>query len=143
MVKNLRIYSKQNIKKRTVHKLIILLKKELNFIINNLEISFVNSADIIQVNREYLKHENSTDIITFDYAKLNSSLEGEIIISFDDALYNSKRFRTSINAELLRLIIHGVLHLLGYKDKKSNERRAMKLKEDLLTHKYKFLAKEM
>ena len=143
MVKNLRIYSKQDIKKRTVHKLIILLKKELNFTINNLEISFVNSADIIQVNREYLKHKNSTDIITFDYAKLNSSLEGEIIISFDDALYNSKRFRTSINAELLRLIIHGVLHLLGYKDKKSNERRAMKLKEDLLTHKYKFLAKEM
>ena len=143
MVKNLRIYSKQNIKKRTVHKLIILLKKELNFTINNLEISFVNSADIIQVNREYLKHKNSTDIITFDYAKLNSSLEGEIIISYDDALYNSKRFRTSINAELLRLIIHGVLHLLGYKDKKSNERRAMKLKEDLLTHKYKFLAKEM
>jgi len=143
VVKNLRIYSKQNIKKRTVHKLIILLKKELNFTINNLEISFVNSADIIQVNREYLKHKNSTDIITFDYAKLNSSLEGEIIISYDDALYNSKRFRTSINAELLRLIIHGVLHLLGYKDKKSNERRAMKLKEDLLTHKYKFLAKEM
>ena len=143
MVKNLRIYSKQNIKKRTVHKLIILLKKELNFTINNLEISFVNSADIIQVNREYLKHKNSTDIITFDYAKLNSSLEGEIIISYDDALYNSKRFRTSINAELLRLIIHGVLHLLGYKDKKSNERRAMKLKEDLLTHKYKFLAKEI
>jgi len=139
----LRIYSKQDIKKRTVHKLIILLKKELNFTINNLEISFVNSADIIQVNREYLKHKNSTDIITFDYAKLNSSLEGEIIISYDDALYNSKRFRTSINAELLRLIIHGVLHLLGYKDKKSNERRAMKLKEDLLTHKYKFLAKEM
>jgi len=139
----LRIYSKQDIKKRTVHKLIILLKKELNFTINNLEISFVNSADIIQVNREYLKHKNSTDIITFDYAKLNSSLEGEIIISYDDALYNSKHFRTSINAELLRLIIHGVLHLLGYKDKKSNERRAMKLKEDLLTHKYKFLAKEM
>ena len=143
MVKNLRIYSKQNIKKRTVHKLIILLKKELNFTINNLEISFVNSADIIQVNREYLKHKNSTDIITFDYAKLNSSLEGEIIISFDDALYNSKRFRTSINAELLRLIIHGVLHLLGYKDKKRNDKRVIKLKENLLTHKYKFLAKEI
>lgn len=143
MVKNLRIYSKQNIKKRTVHKLIILLKKELNFTINNLEISFVNSADIIQVNREYLKHKNSTDIITFDYAKLNSSLEGEIIISYDDALYNSKRFRTSINAELLRLIIHGVLHLLGYKDKKRNDKRVIKLKENLLTHKYKFLAKEI
>jgi len=95
------------------------------------------------VNREYLKHENSTDIITFDYAKLNSSLEGEIIISFDDALYNSKRFRTSINAELLRLIIHGVLHLLGYKDKKRNDKRVIKLKENLLTHKYKFLAKEI
>ena len=139
----LRIYSKQDIKKRTVHKLIILLKNELNFNISNLEISFVNSADIIQVNRKYLNHKNSTDIITFNYSKLNSSLEGEILISVDDAFENSKRFKTQFNEELLRLVIHGILHLLGYKDKKKDEKRVMKLKENLLTHKYKFLAKEI
>lgn len=143
MVKNLRIYSKKVIKKLTIHKLISLLKKELNFTIGNLEISFVNSADIFQVNREYLNRMNSTDIITFDYSKLNSSLEGEILISVDDAFENSKRFKTQFNEELLRLVIHGILHLLGYKDKKKDEKRVMKLKENLLTHKYKFLAKEI
>ena len=95
------------------------------------------------LNNKYLNHKHSTDIITFDYSKLDSCLEGEILISTNDALDNSKRFKTLFNEELIRLVIHGVLHLLGYKDKKSNERRAMKLKEDLLTHKYKFLAKEM
>lgn len=143
MVKNLRIYSKQIIKKLTIHKLIALLKKELDFTISNLEISFVNSTDIIQVNRKYLNHKNSTDIITFVYSKLNSSLEGEILISVDDALENSRRFKTNFNEELLRLVIHGILHLLGYKDKKTNEKRIMKLKENLLTDKFKFLAKEI
>lgn len=143
MVKNLRIYSKQIIKKLTIHKLIALLKKELDFTVSNLEISFVNSTDIIQVNRKYLNHKNSTDIITFVYSKLNSSLEGEILISVDDALENSRRFKTNFNEELLRLVIHGILHLLGYKDKKTNEKRIMKLKENLLTDKFKFLAKEI
>jgi rRNA maturation RNase YbeY len=131
------------IKKITIHKLITLLKKELNFTISNLEISFVNSDDIIHVNRKYLNHKNSTDIITFDYSKLNSSLEGEILISVDDALENSKRFKTQFKEELLRLVIHGILHLLGYKDKKRDDKKVMKLKENLLTHKYKFLAKEI
>lgn len=143
MVKNLRIYSNKVIKKLTIHKLINLLKKELNFTIGNLEISFVNSADIVQVNKKYLKHKNTTDIITFDYSKLNSSLEGEILISLDDAFENSKRFKTQFNEELLRLVIHGILHLLGYRDKNKDEKKVMKLKENLLTHKYKFLAKEI
>jgi probable rRNA maturation factor len=142
VVKNLRIYNNQLIKKLTIHELIGLLKKELNFSINNLEISFVNSDEIIELNEKYLNHKHSTDIITFDYSKLDSCLEGEILISLDDALTNSKRFRTSYTLELLRLIIHGVLHLLGYKDEKKNDKRLMKMKENLLTRKYKYLAME-
>lgn len=143
MVKNLRIYSKQVIKKLSIHKLISVLKKELNFTINNLEISFVNSSDIIQLNKKYLNHKHSTDIITFDYSKSDSSLEGEILISLDDAFDNSKRFRIPFKEELIRLVIHGVLHLLGYSDKKKGERRVMKVKENLLTHKYKFLTEKL
>lgn len=130
------------IKKLTIHKLISLLKKELNFTINNLEISFLNSTDIIQLNKKYLNHKHSTDIITFEYSKLDSCLEGEILISLDDAFDNSKRFRTSFKEELIRLVIHGVLHLLGYKDKRKNEKRVMKMKENLLMHKFKFLSME-
>lgn len=142
MVKNLRIYNNTVIKKLTIHKLISLLKKELDFSINNLEISFVNSADIIRLNNKYLNHKHSTDIITFDYSKLDSCLEGEILISTNDALDNSKRFKTSFNEELIRLVIHGVLHLLGYKDKRKSDKRVMKMKENLLMHKYKFLLNE-
>lgn len=130
------------IKKLTIHKLISLLKKELNFTINNLEISFLNSTDIIQLNKKYLNHKHSTDIITFEYSKLDSCLEGEILISLDNAFDNSKRFRTSFKEELIRLVIHGVLHLLGYKDKRKNEKRVMKMKENLLMHKFKFLSME-
>lgn len=142
MIKNLRIYNNKVIKKLTIHKLISLLKKELNFTINNLEITFVNSTEIIQLNKKYLNHKHSTDIITFEYSKLDSCLEGEILISLDDAFDNSKSFRTSFKKELIRLVIHGVLHLLGYKDKRKNEKRVMKMKENLLMHKFKFLSME-
>ena len=128
------------IKKLTIHNLISLLKKELSFTIGNLEITFVNSADIIRLNKKYLKHKHSTDIITFDYSNSNSILDGEILISFDDALNNSKKFKTPITKELLRLVIHGVLHLLGYNDVIIKERRAMRAKENLLLNKYNFLA---
>jgi rRNA maturation RNase YbeY len=114
----------------------------VNFTINNLEISFVNSAEIIELNKKYLNHKHSTDIITFDYSKLDSCLEGEILISLDDAITNSKRFGTSSKEELLRLVTHGVLHLLGYKDEKKNDKKIMKMKENLLTWKYKYLAME-
>ena len=142
MVRNLRIYNNKVINKLTIHKLVDLLKKELNFTIKNLEISFVNSSEIVQLNNKYLHHNYSTDIITFDYSKLDSSLEGEILISLDDALENSKRFHTSFKRELIRLVIHGILHLLGYKDEKTNEKKVMKTKENSLLRKYKFLSEE-
>lgn len=142
MVKNLRIYNNQLLSKSTIHKLINLLKKDFDFTIISLELSFVNSAEIIQLNKKYLRHKNSTDIITFDYSKSISSLEGEILISLNDAHDNSKKFKTSFKDELIRLIIHGVLHLLGYKDAKVKERKVMKTKENLLLRKYKYVAEQ-
>ncbi len=139
MVKNLKIYGNSGINKLIIHKLIRLLKGELNFTITNLEISFVNSADIIQLNKKYLNHNRSTDIITFCYSKIKSSLEGEILISLDDAFQNSKVFKTTFKKELLRLITHGILHLLGYNDKKMNEKKVMKKKENQLVNKYRFI----
>jgi rRNA maturation RNase YbeY len=140
VVRNLRVYNNKVINKLTIHKLVNLLKKELNFTIKNLEISFVNSSEIVQLNNKYLHHNYSTDIITFDYSKLDSSLEGEILISIDDALYNSKKFRMSFKEELIRLVIHGILHLLGYKDEKISEKKVMKTKENSLLRKYKYLS---
>lgn len=139
MVKNLRIYGSAVISKLIIHKLINLLKREFNFTISNLEISFVNSNEIILINKKYLNHDGSTDIITFEYSPSNSSLEGEIIISKYDAFFNAKRLRTSLKEEILRLLIHGILHLLGYNDIKKDEKKMMKSKENELVSKYKFL----
>ncbi len=140
MVRNLRIYGNKVINKLTIHKLISLLQKELNFKIDSLDISFVNSSEIARLNTKYLNHNYSTDIITFDYSKSDSSIEGEILISVEDAFENAKKFKISLKEELLRLLIHGILHILGYNDKTINQRRLMKTKENILLRRYKILA---
>lgn len=132
MVKNLKVYTHNSISKNTIHRLLYFLKKELEFRVISLEISFVNSSQIIQLNKKHLDHNYSTDVITFNYSKSKLMLEGEILISSEDALKNAKRFRSSYKEEIYRLIIHGVLHLVGYNDEKTNERKLMKIKEDLL-----------
>lgn len=140
MVRNLRIYGNKVINKLTIHKLISLLQKELNFKIDSLDISFVNSSEIAQLNTKYLNHNYSTDIITFDYSKSDSSIDGEILISVEDASENARKFRISFKEELLRLLIHGILHILGYNDKTISQRRLMKTKENFLLSRYKILA---
>ena len=95
------------------------------------DISFVFCSDdyLLDVNRKYLKHDFFTDIITFDYVE-NSQINGDIFISVDRVKDNSVQFNTSFSNELHRIIIHGVLHLLGYKDKKKEDKKLMTDKED-------------
>ncbi len=95
------------------------------------EISFLFCRDeyILDVNREYLNHDYYTDIITFDYCEDNN-ISGDIVISVDTVLSNSKEFNTSFKEELYRVIIHGILHLLGFKDKTEEENTKMHSLED-------------
>ncbi len=138
MVKNLLIYSKnKSIKKSILHKLIFLLKNSLNFNIYSLNINFVSSKSIREINRKYLKHDFSTDIITFNYTGSHKLLNGEILISIDDAETNSEKYGVTFDEEILRLVIHGILHLLGYNDINSNEKLEMSRLEDKLLTKYK------
>ena len=139
MQKNLYISSivKKIIKSR-VHKLVGLLKKDLNFGIDSLFINFISSQDIQQINRDYLKHDITTDIITFNYSGSNFKLDGEIFISLDDAKKNAKKNNVSFNTELTRLVIHGILHLKGYDDIKPADKKKMKSIENNLTIKYNF-----
>lgn len=87
------------------------------------------------MNLEYLNHDTYTDIITFDYTEENI-VSGDIFISIDRVKENAIKFNTSINSmqafekELSRVIIHGVLHLMGYKDKSAQEKKQMRSKED-------------
>jgi len=140
VVKNLRIFSsykKHKINKLVIHKLVNYLTNDLDFIVESLPINFISSDQIITINKEYLNHNYSTDIITFNYSGSKKNLDGEIFISIDDAKINAKAYNNSLKEELLRLVIHGILHLLGYDDIKKSDFKKMKELENSLLNKYK------
>lgn len=90
---------------------------------------FCDDAKILEVNRQYLDHDYYTDIITFDYCE-DDKLSGDIFISLDTVKSNSVTYGTDYYDELTRVIIHGILHLCGYKDKSDDESKAMRALED-------------
>jgi rRNA maturation RNase YbeY len=97
--------------------------------IGNITIVFSNDSYILEINKQYLNHNYFTDIITFDYSH-NRMIEGDIFISLDTVLDNSKKYKVSFNNELLRVIIHGILHLLGFKDKEELDKTVMRENEN-------------
>ena len=121
-----------------MHKLVGLLRDDLDFSIESLYINFIDGEEIQEINKEYLNHNYSTDIITFNYSGSHLAFDAEIFISIDDAQLNAKKYKVSLNKELRRLIIHGILHLKGYDDIKSMDRAKMKKKENYLLNKYNF-----
>lgn len=140
-MKNLRVETEEQypIIKQNVHKVIGRLKKELKFSISFLQINFVSSQHIKFLNEEYLDHKGSTDIITFNYSSQNFILDAESYICIDTAEENAKSFGVAVQNELIRLIIHGILHLIGYDDLNESDRIQMKNEEnrlvDLIFHK--------
>ncbi len=95
------------------------------------EINYYFSSDnyIHSVNREFLGHDYPTDIITFDYS-LRRKISGDILIGIAVVKNNSERFGVTFFEELLRVIIHGVLHLMGYPDYTDEEKKVMRREED-------------
>jgi rRNA maturation RNase YbeY len=96
-----------------------------------LEVNYIFCSDsyLLQLNQDFLSHDTLTDIITFDYSDGNN-LSGEIYISIDRVKENSIKFRSHFHDEVLRVMIHGILHLVGYKDKKVREVSVMRKKEE-------------
>jgi rRNA maturation RNase YbeY len=140
LIRNLYVSSssKKKISKKQVHKLVGLLREDLDFSIETLVINFIDSGSIQEINKEYLNHNYSTDIITFNYSGSNLAFDGEIFISVDDAKLNAQKYKVSLSNELQRLIIHGILHLKGYDDVNSMQQTKMKKKENYLLNKYNF-----
>jgi probable rRNA maturation factor len=118
-----------------------------------LEINLVAAREMALINETFLKHEGSTDVITFDYAEkvarasrlrkkslkrqirkraASAILSGELFICVDEAVLQARKFKTSWQPEIVRYIVHGVLHLLGHGDLKPGLRRKMKLEENRL-----------
>jgi probable rRNA maturation factor len=91
---------------------------------------FCNDDYLGTLNEKYLKHDTLTDIITFDYSE-KGILSGDVFISIERIKENAESFKTTFNAELGRVMAHGVLHLSGYKDKTADDKKEMRSKEDL------------
>ena len=102
---------------------------------NVLHINFIfcDDAFLLKLNLVHLKHDTYTDIITFDNritTKKNFDLEAEIYVSVERVKENAKKFNTPFDKELKRVLIHGVLHLIGFKDKAKKDKINMTIAED-------------
>lgn len=120
------------IEKKDITEIIRIITKELSIKKYHLACSFVSQESILAINKTHLKHDYYTDIITFNYGNENGKLEAEFYISPEEAKNNSKRFKVELKSELIRLVIHGILHCVGFNDKTDNESKEMRMKENEL-----------
>ena len=102
-----------------------------------LELTYVFCSDdyLLQINQEYLNHDTLTDIVTFDNSEDPNKIEGDLFISIDRVKENGDALGTK-ETELGRVMVHGLLHLLGYKDKKKEDKALMTEKEDFYIKQY-------
>jgi rRNA maturation RNase YbeY len=104
---------------------------ELNFIL-------CSDAYLLRINQDYLQHDDYTDVITFDNSEELKMIVGDIFISVDRIKENASSFKSTVINELCRVMIHGTLHLLGYKDKKKADKSMMTSKEDFYLNQLRF-----
>lgn len=125
--------------KKRLKDVINYISENENTVFGNLNIIFCSDEFIKKYNREYLDHDFETDIITFYDNDDDGKIEGELLISADTVHFNSERFKTEIEEEFSRVIIHGILHLCGYGDKTKSEKIKMKKKENFYLNSLKSL----
>ena len=96
------------------------------------DINFIFCSDnyLHNINLSYLNHDTLTDIVTFDNSEVENEIEGDIFISIDRVRENAELFKRPEKEELHRVIIHGVLHLIGFSDKSDIEKKQMRKKEE-------------
>lgn len=97
--------------------------------IGQLDYVFCSDAYLLNINKQFLNHDTYTDIITFDYTA-DAVLGGEIYISIDRVKENALKFDVAVTEELCRVMVHGLLHLAGYKDKTAGQKQEMRDAED-------------
>lgn len=138
----IQIANRQRTKKidtRLLKEIVAELFSELKIARPELGISLVGAREMTLVNETFLQHEGSTDVITFDHQdpepgtrNQELSLHGELFICVDEAILQAREFKTDWQSEVVRYVIHGVLHLIGYDDLKPELRRPMKREENRL-----------
>ena len=118
-----------NIKKRATSNWIKAVAEEYGKKAGDISYIFCDDAKILEINRTYLHHDFYTDIITFDYSE-GDRISGDIFISIDTVRSNAEKYGTNFDEELHRVIIHGILHLCGLKDKSEADSKKMRNAED-------------
>lgn len=103
--------------------------EEEGFAVGNIQVIFCSDPYLLGINRQYLQHDYYTDIITFDYCE-DGILSGDLFISVDTVAENAEEYGVMFHVELLRVIIHGVMHLAGYKDKTDADAAKMREREN-------------
>jgi probable rRNA maturation factor len=111
------------------------ISDDLNFIITDDE-------TLYKINKEFLKHDYFTDVITFNY-NVDGKINGEVYISIDTVKRNAANYKVSLKSEIIRVMMHGILHLLGYDDKEEVEKRKMKEMEEILIDEFNELINEL
>lgn len=100
------------------------------YTLKSLQYVFLNDEELLQMNRDHLQHDYYTDIITFDLSQEKRVVQGEIYISIDRVLDNASSYKAKPMEEMLRVMFHGMLHLLGHKDKSTAEQKLMRAAEN-------------
>lgn len=129
-------YRLRNIRK--VRKWLLDLARKEGFDISNLNYVFCTDNYLHQINVDYLQHDTLTDIITFDQSEEENTIEGDIFISIERVKENAKLESVSMRKELLRVLAHGLLHLIGYDDKSASLKKKMREKEDYYLNRLQF-----
>jgi len=117
----------------TIKKWILNCVEKEGFELGEINYIFCDDNYLHKINVEFLQHDTLTDIISFDYT-LGKLIGGDIFISIERVTENAKDFKVSFDKELQRVLIHGVLHYMGYKDKTDEEKQEMRNKEDECIH---------
>ncbi len=112
--------------KKWISEVIILHEKQ----VGNINFIFCDDEYLLDINKTYLAHDFYTDIITFDQSELPNKIEGEIYISVERVKDNAQEINENFELELKRVIIHGILHLIGFKDKSQKEKKKMRALEN-------------
>ena len=130
--KTFNLKDKKNIRE-LIKKICLEENKKLGFI----NCIFCSDEYLGEINKKYLGHDYYTDIITFDHKDTEDNVEGDLYISSERIKENAKNFGVKTEEELIRVVIHGVLHLIGYKDKSKKEKMIMTQKENKYISLYK------
>ena len=120
---------------KSINKLMVFLSSKEDVTISKLLYHFVSKTKITEINKTHLSHNYSTDVITFDYSNGNTII-AEAFICPEEVLSNAEHFSQSLEDEVVRVVVHALLHLCGYDDKTKAGSAEMRAKEDFYINEY-------